>query len=442
METSKKEGQGLLRHRILIHLSGKLKGLVEHRLWLKVLIGMALGVLAGYLTSPYAGFLTRESSALLNEWLALPGTIFIKVIQMVVIPLIFASIIRGIASSGSISRLERTGFFVASYFVFTTTIAILIGITLAVVIQPGNYVHVDLTDAQQSEINDNDMEMPTVKEMPNMISSLLPSNIFGSALNGDMLRIVIFSIIIGITLMKVSIREAQMLLDLLGAIQKVCMEVVKWTIKLVPIAVFGMMSKLVSQTGFETLKGIGVYVITVLLGLFLLIVFYSTMILLAAKKNPLHFLANIRDVQLLAFSMSSSAAAMPMTMKVAEEKLGVRQGVSQFLIPIGATINMDGTALYQAVATVFLAQVYGVEFGLGGLLLLIVTIVGASIGAPAVPGVGIIILGLLLTNMGLPVSAVALVLGVDRILDMTRTAVNVTGDLTAAVVVDSHIKKA
>lgn len=217
------------------------------------------------------------------------------------------------------------------------------------------------------------------------------------------------------------------------------MTVVRWAMYLAPLAVFGLLAQITIRIGFEALLGMAVYVGTVLFGLVLMVIVYLAIITLIVRFNPWRFLTAVREVQLLAFSTSSSAAVMPLSMQTAEDKLGVRPSISQFLIPLGASINMDGTALYQAAATVFLAQVYNVELGIPALLLILVTTVGASIGSPATPGVGIVILAMVLNAVGIPASGVALIIGVDRILDMSRTAVNVTGDLTACLVMDRWV---
>jgi Na+/H+-dicarboxylate symporter len=214
------------------------------------------------------------------------------------------------------------------------------------------------------------------------------------------------------------------------------MTVVRWAMRLAPLAVFGLMAQLTSRLGLDALLGMGVYVGTVLGGLLILLVFYLGVAWVLGKRNPVAFLRAIKDVQLLAFSTSSSAAVMPLSMKTAEETLGIRPSISQFVIPLGATINMDGTALYQGVATVFLAQVFGLDLSVGQIGLVVVTAVAASIGTPATPGVGIVILSMVLGAAGVPLAGIGLIIGVDRILDMSRTALNVTGDLTAASVLD------
>jgi Na+/H+-dicarboxylate symporter len=229
------------------------------------------------------------------------------------------------------------------------------------------------------------------------------------------------------------------MLDLLGSLQEVCMTVVRWAMWLAPIAVFGLLAQLTAKLGLHALLGMAVYVATVLLGLLLMFVFYLVVIFAVARVTPSSFVRSVRDVLLLAFSTSSSAAVMPLSIKTAEEKLRVRPSVSQFIIPLGATINMNGTALYQGVAAIFLAQIYGIEIGLGGMALIIMTSVGASVGAPATPGVGIVILSLVLGTVGIPAAGIALIMGVDRILDMSRTAINVAGDLVAAKLMDRWV---
>lgn len=444
----KKRGAGihpieLIYPRPLRFLSRKLHTLVKGKLWLKVLIGMFLGIILGFILGPTFGIVDAKLASLIAEWVALPGIIFLRVIQMIVIPLIIASIIKGIAASESMKQLKKTGLLVAIYFIFTTTIAIVIGLLLAFWIQPGNYINKEVIQSSlESEIIDNqktEISTPTLQELPSLIGTILPTNFFGSLVNGEMLQIVIFSLIFGIALINIKPENSKTLFNLLGSLQDVSMTIVKWIMLIAPIAVFGLMVKLTSQFGIETLYGVGVYVLTVLLGLLVLLIFYTIIVFLSSGLTPLIFLKKIRDVQLLAFSTSSSAAVMPLSMKISEENLKVQPSISQFIIPMGATINMDGTALYQGIATIFLAQVFGINLGLTALLLLIVTVVGASIGAPGTPGIGIAILAVVLSSVGIPVIGLLLILSVDRILDMSRTAINVTGDLTASIFVNKIV---
>lgn len=432
-----------LEPKSLIELNHKLAHFIHGKLWMKVLLGLVMGIFVGIMLGPDAGLVSKETGTIISEWLALPGTIFINIIQMVVIPLIIASIINGIAASESVKQLKKTGLSIIVYFIITTTVAILIGIFLASIIQPGSFIDTGLleqTKNMQPDVAAEEFAVPTLEEIPKEIGTLLPVNIFGSLLNGEMLKIVIFSIILGVALINLKPKNSRPILSLLDSVQQVSMTIVKWALMLAPIAVFGLMTKLTAQFGLDLVTGLGVYVLTVLVGLLLLICFYMIIVYISTKKNPFIFIRKIREVQLLAFSTSSSAAVMPVTMKTAKEKLNIRKSIYEFLVPIGTTINMDGTALYQAVATIFLAQVFGVELGLVAMLLIIVTIVGASIGSPGTPGVGMAILAVVLTSVGIPAAGLALIIGVDRLLDMSRTATNVTGDLTACTFMDRFLK--
>jgi Na+/H+-dicarboxylate symporter len=415
--------------------------LLKSKLYLKILIALFLGIIVGFVLGPTVGIVESSTSQIITEWLALPGYVFLSLIQMIVIPLIFASIIKGIAASESSSKLKKTGITIAIYFILTTIIAIIIGLSVAMVIKPGNFISSDMiTTIDVSENEVVQTEMPTIEKIPTIIGNLFPRNVLSSILKGEMLPIVIFAIIFGIALINLKTNQSKPLLDVLGSIQDVCIMIVKWAMILAPFAVFGLMAKLTSQFGISTLLGLGVYVLTVFLGLFILLIVYLLITYFLSKENPFKFLKNIRDVQLLAFSTSSSAVVMPYSIKTAQENLKIRPAIAQFIIPLGTTINMDGTALYQAIATIFLAQVYNINIGLVALILLIIIIVGASIGTPGTPGVGIVILAMALTAVGIPLTGIALIIGVDRILDMARTAINVTGDLTAATFINKFIK--
>lgn len=426
--------------RSLKHLSNRLSQLVEGRLWLKVLIGMFAGIVVGILLGPSVGWVSITTGAVIGNWLAFPGLLFLASIQMIVIPLVFASIIRGLASSESIEQLRQLGLVVAGYFVVTTVIAATIGLWIANLINPGEFLNPELLSAAKpAEIDTTSLTTPSLSEVPNQLLHLIPGNPLDSMVKGEMLQVVIFAIVMGIALITMPVKQSKPLLDLLGSLQEVCMTVVKWAMRLAPIAVFGLMARLTSQTGLEALVGVAVYVAAVLMGLALLFLLYLGIVSLLTPTKPAAFLTSIREVVLLAFSTSSSAAVMPLSIKTAEEKLGVRSSIAQFVIPLGATINMNGTALYQSVAAVFLAQVYNIDIGLSGMALVVIMAVGASIGSPATPGVGIVILSVTLTTIGVPPAGIALIMGVDRILDMSRTAINVMGDLVAAKLMDQWV---
>lgn len=432
----------LLHPRSLKYLNGYVQGLVRGRLWLKVLIGMLLGLLTGAAIGPSAGWVEPRVAAIVSSWLALPGQLFLALIQMIVIPLVFASIIRGLAATENFEQLRKVGLRVVIYFVATTAAAIVIGLVLALLLKPGQLVDSQTVQATlwiQSVTNRTVPAVPAFAELPQKVLTLLPANPLSSMVENDMLRVVIFAMVVGAALVMMAPAQSKPLLDLLGSLQEVCMTVVRWAMVLAPVAVFGLLAQLTAKIGLDALAGMAAYVGTVLLGLLLLFLIYLLVLYASVRQAPLGFLKAVREVLLLAFSTSSSAAVMPLTIKTTEEKLGVRPSISQFVIPLGATINMNGTALYQGVAAIFLSQVFGVEVGVGGLLLITVTAVGASIGTPAAPGVGIVILAMVLGTVGVPAAGIALIMGVDRILDMSRTAINVSGDIVASILMDRWV---
>ncbi|MCR9260360.1 MAG: dicarboxylate/amino acid:cation symporter [Pseudomonadaceae bacterium] len=427
-------------------LVARLDYLLRKRLWAQILAAMVLGVSLGLALAPTGGALVSAATAeMAAAWLALPGRLFLALIQMVVVPLVVSSIVLGIATSGDMAFLKRIGFRIAPYFVSTTCVAVIIGAAIALWIVPGQYVGEGIATtiadagvgADVPSLVDVDQ---TEMSLPEQIIEIIPTNPTHAVLSRSMFQIVLFAIFVAIALVSISPRRAKPLIDLFVALQDVSMKIVSWAMAIAPLAVFGLLAQISIQVGFDAIVGVGAYVGTVMLGLASLLLFYLIVVGLVAGRNPISFLRKIWGVQLLAFSTSSSAAVMPLSMKTAEEELGVSKPISQFIVPLGATVNMDGTALYQVVAAVFLTQVYGIELTLAQLALLSVTTVGASIGSPSTPGVGIVILATVVQGIGVPPEGIALILGVDRILDMTRTAVNVTGDLTACTVMDRWLE--
>lgn len=417
----------------LRNLTVYLQKLVENKLWAKVLIAMLLGILAGIFLSPTSGFISEELSITIGSWLALPGKLFLKLVQMIMIPLIITSIITGLISAGG-EQLKKIGPGITFYFVTTTAVSVTIGVVLTNLIKPGQFFFGQTPNTSLENVGSFSNESNAFTDLPNAIISLLPENPLASMITGEMLPIVIFSIIIGIAILQLNQDQLNPVAKVLGAIQEICMTVVYWAMKLVPLAVFGLIAQLIATIGLESLRSIGLYVTTVIIGLFILLIIYLLLVALLAKTNPFTFLKAITDVQLLAFSTTSSAAVMPLSIKTAQDNLGVSKSISNFLIPIGATVNMDGTALYQVVSTLFIAQAYGIEMGLFQLILVMFTIIAASIGTPAIPGGGVVILASVLQSAGIPTEGIVLIIGVERILGMFRAAINVTGDLTACVV--------
>ncbi|WP_163831982.1 dicarboxylate/amino acid:cation symporter [Spartinivicinus ruber] len=419
--------------------------LIEGRLWVKVLIGLGLGIIVGILLGPDLALLSKENSLVIVGWLALPGKLFIAMVQMIVVPLVFTSIIRGLASTSDLETLKRMGIRCGLFFLVTTAIASVVGLTIAGVINPGEFVDREAVKASlMSEpapaVINKTMQMPSLAEIPQTLLSLLPVNPAQSMVNGEMLQVILFAMIIGIALLNLATKKSEPIFNLLISIQELCMKIVSWAMILAPYAVFGLVARLTAMVGIEILAGMFVYMITVVLGLGILLGCYLFFIKAASGIIPKHFIKESKELLLMAFSTSSSAAVMPLSLETAENKLHVPPHIAKFVIPLGATVNMTGTALYQAIAVVFLSQVFSVQLDTMSYALVVFMSVAASIGSPATPGAGIIILAMILESVGIPSAGVALLLGVDRILDMMRTTVNVVGDLSACLFLKENPK--
>lgn len=419
--------------------------ILGNKLWLYILIGMGLGIATGLLLSPKGLAIIPESTSLaIAPWLALPGVIFIGLLKMVVVPLVLCSIILGLATAGSVEHLKQMGVRLLPYFILTTMIAITIGITMANIVNPGAMIdreviaQVTETTEASDRANNTDTVAPTQTlndlTIPERIANLIPTNPAQAQLDRNMLQIVVLAIFLGVCVVTLSRDITKPFEDLCLFGQTAAMKIISWAMMIAPIAVFGLLSDITIKIGFDIIGSVAAYFFTVLGSLGLMLLVYLLIVSVIARRHPFEFLKSIRDVQLLAFSTSSSAAVMPLSIQAAEEKLNISPEISRFVVPIGATINMDGTALYQAAAAIFLCQIFGIDLNLGETVLLLLTTVGASIGTPAMPGVGIVVLATILSGIGVPLSGIALILGVDRILDICRTTINVTGDLTATAV--------
>jgi proton glutamate symport protein len=410
------------------------------QLYTKIAIALILGALAGVVANIF------DVEWLVTALVAIEpaGTAWIRLITMVVIPLVVASLVVGTATLGDITKLGRIGGKTIVFYLSTTAIAVTIGLVLSNLISPGS--HMDpaaLESLRSTYMTEGASRVEIAQQAPGLVEVLLemiPRNPVQAMASGDMLPIIFFAIFFGAAMSVLPERRKAPLLGVFEGVNDAAMVMIHWIMKLAPYAVFALIGAVIARFGADVLGSLLVYMLTVLAGLALHVALtYSTALRTLARVKPLAFFRRIREVPLIAFSTSSSNATLPVTMEVAEEKLGVSREVSSFVLPLGATINMDGTALYQAVATMFIAQVLVGDISLVAQLGIVLTATLASIGAAGVPSAGIIIL-IVVLQQALPPSVdpaigIALILGVDRILDMCRTAVNVTGDLTAATVI-------
>lgn len=427
--------------RSLPHLVNRLVPLVRQRLWLQVLIAMAAGIGFGILIGPTSGLVRPDIANVIGAWVALPGKLFLLAIQFVVVPLVVASVIRGIAAGQGTQGLGALGIKTSLFFVTSTVFAVVIGLGAALLLRPGSYIDRSVLDAALgpdgvvATPSSAPTGAPGMSEIPNLITGLFPTDPLTTFTSGNMLQIVIAAMILGVAVVMTAADQRRPLLELLASVQAACMVIVGFVLRFAPLAVFGLLAQLSARIGLSALIGTGMYVVAVVSGLVVLFACYLLVVRLFGRLSPVTFLRETRDVLLLAFSTSSSAAVMPATLTTTEEKLGVHESIARFVIPLGTTINMAGTALYQAVAALFLAQVFGVDIGIAGMVLIVVMATGAAIGSPGTPGVGIVILASILTSVGIPPAGIAIILGVDRLLDMCRTVVNVAGDMVASVVI-------
>jgi len=421
-----------------------LKNYIFKNLWFQVVISLIIGLTVGLILGDDVGVsVDDESLDFITSYLKIPASIFVSLIYMIIVPLIFSSIVVAINSLGTTEKLKTLGLGVGVYFVITTTIAILVAVFLASLIAPGNLL--DISALQESyDLVDNDTKINegfSLDDIPNAVSTIIPKNPITSYLEGQMLSILIFALIIGLSMAALPKESAKPLLDILESVQKITLHILLFSMKIVPFAVFGLIVGMVSKIGLESMAGLGVYMITVVIGLAIMLSVYALILKFVAKRPISSTFSKFRNPQTVSFSTASSMATMPVTLKTAEENLKIDSRVSKFVIPFGTTVNMDGTALYQVIAVFFLAQLFSIELSPIAILVIIITSLLASIGTPAVPGAGTIVLSTILITVGIPPVGILLLLSVDRILDMIRTMVNVTGDLTACCVFDKITQK-
>ncbi len=407
----------------------------------KIIIGMGLGVVYGLIASNM-GWIDFT-----NNWIKPWGVIFVNSLKLISVPLVFSSLVKGVASLSDISRLSRIGGKSITLFLATTVIAGTIGLLLVNTVNPGIGFDTkdtnELTPSSQEGLNSKITAAEGVKEAGPLqfLVDIIPTNILESASNNsNMLQVIFFAILFGIAIVMLPKEKTVYVKGFFDGINDIILQIVDFIMLVAPYAVFALLGALVVDFGASATLfiALGKYSLTVIVGMLLMVfLVYPLIIKIFTKVKYVNFFKGIFPAQMLAFSTSSSAATLPVTIQRCEDNLGISKEVSSFVLPLGATINMDGTALYQAVAAVFIAQAFGIDLDLGQQLTIVLTATLASIGAAAVPGAGMVTLVIVLEAINVPAAGLALIFGVDRILDMMRTVVNVTGDSAVAVVVAS-----
>jgi len=410
----------------------------------KILIGMALGVVFGLVASFIDG-----GAVFTADYIKPFGTIFINLLKLIAIPLILASLIKGVSDLQDISKLSQMGGRTILTYVTTTLIAVTIGLILVNTIQPGKSISVDtrqeLVEAYATDADQKREAAAKQREAGPLqaLVDIVPSNIFAAATsNRNMLQIIFFALFFGIGMILLPEETAHPVKAFFDSFNAIILKLIDMIMSVAPYGVFALLAALVVEApSLELFQALALYAITLLLGLAAMILVYALIVKLFTGRNPARFFKGIAPAQLLAFSTSSSAATLPVTMECVEENLGVDKEVTSFVLPIGATINMDGTSVYQGVAAVFIAQAFGLDLSLSAQLGIILTATLASIGTAAVPSAGIVMLVIVLAQAGIPEAGLALIFAIDRPLDMCRTIVNVTGDAAVSMLVGKSIGK-
>jgi len=393
----------------------------------KIFIGMVTGFILGtIISSVNLPIDSLVNIYLVNGLLDLGGQIFISLLKLMVVPLVFFSLTSGVSSLDRNMNLGKIAGKTLSLYLLTTAIAISLGLLTAIMLSPGNNLNLEFNEA---------IKLPESPNIKDVFISIFPTNPIKAMAEGNMLQVIVFSIFFGIAIRSLG-DSVSALKGLIDKITEVILKMVFIIINLAPYGVFCLISVLFAEKGFTVLGDLSVYFFIVLSVLiFHGLITYSFLLFFLAKVNPIKFFNEIKPLALFAFSTSSSNATMPITLKTVTENLGVNRKIASFTVPLGATINMDGTAIMQGVATVFIANAYSIDLSLVDYLMVILTATLASIGTAGVPGVGIIMLAMVLSQVGLPAEGIGLIIGVDRLLDMVRTVVNVTGDSTVSIVV-------
>ncbi len=405
----------------------------------RILLALAVGAGAGVTANALFGSSTWLVWTVENVTRPI-GQIWLRALIMIVVPLVFASLTLGVAGLGDIRKVGRIGLKTISYFLLSSTLATLIGLTILNIVKPGEGIPQETRDEMMASFgHDADKKMEAAQGVSfgvDMLVNIVPRNPIRSAAQDDMLGLIFFALIFGAALSLLPAEKAKPMLGVLEALGDAVVVIIGWVMKLAPIGVFALIFSVVALFGFGIMQKLLWYVVAVLAGLLLhFVVVYSILIRTLGGMNPLYFFSRIRTVIVTAFSTSSSNATLPTTIAVSQRELNIPRGIAGFVLPLGATMNLDGSALFGGITVLFIAQVFGLDLSLGMQVIVVAMSVITSVGAAGVPSGMIPLLMVVLTVIGLPPGSIALVLGVDRILDMCRTAVNVTGDLAATVII-------
>lgn len=410
----------------------------------QILLGMAAGVLFALLLTNFSW-----GSEFISDWIKPFGNMFINALKLIAVPLILASLIKGISDLKDISKLSQMGTRTIVTYVITTVIAVSIGLGMVNLIQPGGAIteetRNDLITSYEADASTRIADAQRQKDAGPLqaLEDIVPSNIFAAAGdNANMLQVIFFAIFFGLGLILIPEPVGKPVKDFFDGFNEVILKLIDLIMLTAPYGVFALLAALVVESpSADLFAALAMYAVTVIAGLLIMIGFYILIVWIFTKNTPAFFINGIAPAQLLGFSTSSSAATLPVTMERVEEHMGVHREVASFVLPIGATINMDGTSLYQAVAAVFIAQAFGMDLTLGAQLGIIVTATLASIGSAAVPGAGMVMLVIVLAQAGIPEAGLALIFAVDRPLDMCRTTVNITGDAAVSMLVAKSVGK-
>ncbi len=421
------------------------KRLSDIPLYLQILIGMVAGIIIGLVA------LRVDGVPFIRNWIQPWGQVFIRLLQLIAIPLVFISLIKGMTGLKDISKFSRIGGKTIGIYICTTVVAILIGLAMGLLVQPGRLVKQDQIAHLQEQYHNAAEEKKLAAEQTReqgplaFLNDIVPNNIIkASSDNGKMLQIIFFAVFFGLATLALPAKKVQPVIALFDSLNDIILKMVDYIILFAPWGVAALMAGLIADFQGDTsiFSALAVYALTVVAALFLLLlVFYPLLMHFFTRISPKKFIRCMYPVQLFAFTTSSSAATLPVTIKTVEKDLGVSEDISSFVLPVGVTINMDGTSCYQTIAILFIAQVLGIDLSFSQLCIIVAMTVLSSIGTPGIPGGSYVILAMVLTSVGIPAEGLALILGIDRPLDMLRTSVNVTGDAAVASIIAGSTKE-